>query len=75
VGAAGWAGLEVARRHIDDGLNQITGDIRGVADAMVGHAEGSLHQWLNITLAAGGVLVVLGVVVSALGGLRRRPPQ
>ena len=42
-----------------------------VADVMVGHAIGSLHQWLNLTLAAGGVLVVLGVVASMLGGLRR----
>ena len=29
----------MARRHIDDGLNQVTGDIRGVADAMVAHAR------------------------------------
>jgi hypothetical protein len=53
-------------------LNRTTGDIRQVADAMVGHAESSLHQWLNLTLAAGGVLVVLGVLVSMLGALRRR---
>ena len=72
VGAAGWAGLEVARRHVNQALNRTTGDIRQVADAMVNHAEGSLHQWLNLTLAAGGVLVVFGVLVSMLGGLRRR---
>lgn len=72
VGAAGWAGLEVARRYINEALNRTTGDIRQVADAMVNHAEGSLHQWLNLTLAAGGALVVFGVVVSMLGGLRRR---
>jgi len=72
VGAAGWAGLEVGRRLIDQALNRTTGDIRQVADAMVGHAESSLHQWLNLTLAAGGVLVVLGVLVSMLGALRRR---
>jgi hypothetical protein len=72
VGAAGWAGLEVARRRINQALNRTTGDIRQVADAMVGHAESSLHQWLNLTLAAGGVLVVLGVLVSMLGALRRR---
>ena len=30
---------------------------------MVNQAEVSLHQWLNLTLAAGGVLVVFGVVV------------
>jgi hypothetical protein len=71
VGAAGWAGLEVARRYINDALNNTEGDIRRVADLMVDHAEGSLHQWLNLTLAAGGVLVVFGVIVSMLGGLRR----
>ena len=72
VGAAGWAGLEVARRYINAALDRTEGDIRQVAGAMVNHAEGSLHQWLNLTLAAGGVLVVFGVVVSMLGGLRRR---
>ncbi len=72
VGGAGWAGLEVARRYINDALNQTTGNIRQIAEVMVGHAEGSLHQWLNLTLAAGGVLVVFGVFVSMLAGLRRR---
>ena len=72
VGAAGWAGLEVARRYINDALNRTTGDIRQVADVMVIHAEDSLHQWLNLTLAAGGVLVVFGVLAAMLGGLRRR---
>ncbi len=71
VGASGWAAIEVGRRHIDDALDRTTGGIRDVADVMVGHAIGSLHQWLNLTLAAGGVLVVLGVVASLLGGLRR----
>lgn len=72
VGAAGWAGLEVARRYVNHALDRTTGDIRQVADAMVNHAEGGLHQWLNLTLAAGGVLVVFGVLVTMLGGLRRR---
>ena len=62
----------MARRYINSALNATTGDIRQVADAMVSHAEGSLHQWLNLTLAAGGVLVVFGVLVSMLGGLRRK---
>ncbi|HEX2402558.1 MAG TPA: hypothetical protein VHJ79_21620, partial [Mycobacterium sp.] len=57
VGAAGWAGLEMARRYVNHALDRTTGDIRQVADAMVNHAEGGLHQWLNLTLAAGGVLV------------------
>jgi hypothetical protein len=72
VGAAGWAGLEVARRYINTALDRTEGDIRQVTGAMVNHAEGSLHQWLNLTLAAGGVLVVFGVLVAMLGGLRRR---
>lgn len=72
VGAAGWAGLEVARRYINDALNRTAGDIRQIADVMVGQAEDSLHQWLNLTLAAGGVLVVFGVIAAMLGGLRRR---
>ena len=72
VGAAGWAGLEVARRFVDSALDRTAGDIRQVADAMVNHAESSMHQWLNLTLAAGGALVLLGVLTSMLGGLRRR---
>ncbi|OBF31613.1 hypothetical protein A5724_21850 [Mycobacterium sp. ACS1612] len=72
VGAAGWAGLEVARRFVDRALDRTTGDIRQVAEAMVSHAEDSMHQWLNLTLAAGGALVVFGVLTSMLGGLRRR---
>ena len=39
---------------------------------MVDQAEDGMHHWLNLTLAAGGVLVVFGVIVSMLGGLRRR---
>lgn len=71
VGAAGWAGIEVARRYVDDALNNTTGDIRTVADVMVDTAEASLHHWLNLTLAAGGALAIFGVLVSVLGGLRR----
>jgi hypothetical protein len=71
VGAAGWAGLEVGRRYIDDALNRTTGDIRTVADVMVNQAEAGLHHWLNVTLAVGVVLVVLGIIFSMLGGLRR----
>lgn len=72
VGAAGWAGIEVGRRrYVDHGLDATPGEIRNLASAMVEHAIGSLHLWLNLTLAAGGVLVVLGVAASMLGGLRR----
>jgi hypothetical protein len=38
---------------------------------MVDHAIGSLHLWLNLTIAAGAALVLFGVLVSMLGGLRR----
>ena len=71
VGAAGWAAIELGRRRINDALNHTTGDIRRIADVMVGEAESSLHHWLDLTLAAGGVLVVLGVVAAALGSLRK----
>ena len=71
VGAAGWAAIELARRRINDALNHTTGDIRRIADVMVGEVESSLHEWLDLTLAAGGVLVVLGVLAAVLGSLRK----
>jgi hypothetical protein len=71
VGAAGWAAIETARRRISDALNDTTGDIRRIADIMVSEAERSLHQWLDLTLAAGGALVVLGVLLALLGSLRK----
>lgn len=71
VGATGWAVIEIARRRVNDALDNTTGDIRRVADVMVGEAESSLHQWLDLTLAAGGVLVVLGVSAALLGSLRK----
>jgi hypothetical protein len=72
VGAAGWAGLEVARRYANDALTGNQGNVRDVVDALIRHAVGSMHGWLNLTLAAGGALVVLGVVLAMLGGVRRR---
>jgi hypothetical protein len=71
VGAAGWAAIELGRRHIDDALNHTTGDMRRIADVMVGKAQSSLHHWLDLTLAAGGVLVVLGILAAMLGSLFR----
>ena len=73
VGGGGWAAMEIGRRFIDDALNQTTGDVRTIGDVMVSHAEGSLHHWLNLTLAAGGVLVVVGVVFTMIGAMRNRP--
>jgi hypothetical protein len=71
VGAAGWIAIELARNPLNDKLNNTTGGIRGIADVMVGQAEASLHDWLNVTLAAGGGLVLLAVLVAGVGGLRR----
>jgi hypothetical protein len=72
VGAAGWAAIEVLRRRISQALDATSGDMRQIADVMVGHAIGSLHLWLNLTLAAGGLLVALGVIAAVLGGVRQR---
>jgi len=69
VGAAGWAAIEMARRRVNDTLNDTTGDIRRITDVMVGQAESSLHHWLDLTLAAGGALVLLGVMAAAVGSL------
>ncbi len=69
VGAAGWAGIELGGRYVNGALNGTTGDIRQIAEVMVGHAESSLHQWLNVTLIAGAALVVFGVLVAIVGSL------
>lgn len=72
VGAAGWAGIEVGRPYVNTALNDTSGNVRRIADAMVDHAIGSMHLWLNLTLAVGGALVFIGFVVSTLGGLGKR---
>ncbi|EUA68793.1 hypothetical protein I553_1981 [Mycobacterium xenopi 4042] len=72
VAAVGYAGIEVGRHRVDDALNQAGGDTRRIAEALLGSAEASLHHWLNLTLAVGGALVVVGALVAILGGLRRR---
>jgi hypothetical protein len=71
VGAAGWAAIELGRHRLGDALNHTTGDIRRITDVMVGDAESSLHHWLDLTLAAGGLLVALGVLAAVLGSLRK----
>lgn len=73
VGAGGWAGIEVAGRYVNDALNRTAGNVRTVAEVMVGHAEAGLHQWLNATLLAGAALVALGVVVAMLGSFAKKP--
>ncbi|MCV7031283.1 hypothetical protein [Mycobacterium sherrisii] len=72
VGATGWAGTEVGVGYLNAALNRSTGDVRQIADVMVHHAETALRQWLNMTLAAGAALVILGVVLAVLGGLVKK---
>lgn len=72
VGAVGWAVMEVGRGHLNGALNLTTGDLRDIADVMVGHAEAGLHQWFDMTLLAGAVLVGLGVLMAIAGGLRKK---
>jgi hypothetical protein len=38
---------------------------------MVGHAEASLHHWLDLTLIAGVALVGFGVIVAIIGSVRK----
>lgn len=75
VGAAGWAGIEMGGRTLNEALNRTTGDIRRMADVMVGHAESSVHLWLNLTLLTGVGLVVLGMLAALLGGLFGKKSQ
>ena len=71
VGAAGWAAIEFGRRHLNQALDDTSGGIRRIAEVMVDTAEASMHQWLNISLIAGGGLAVIGVIVTLLAGLAK----
>jgi len=72
IGAADWVGLEVGRRYLDDMLGTVSGNPRQIAESFVEQAMSSMHQWLNLALAGGGALVVLGVIFALLGGIGRR---
>lgn len=69
VGAVGWAAIEFAQRPLAVALDNTSGNIRTIADAMVATAQSSMHQWLNVALTVGGGLVIVGVLVSLLAGL------
>lgn len=71
AGGTGWAAIEFGQKYVSRALDGTSGSIRTVADVMVATAQSSMHQWLNLTLIAGGGLVVVGVIVSLLGGLSR----
>lgn len=72
VGAAGWAGIEVGRPHVNDALNRTSGNMRQVADVMVDYTIADMHHWLNVTLVAGVGLVALGALATLLVGVGRR---
>ncbi|AKK25935.1 hypothetical protein [Mycobacterium sp. EPa45] len=71
VGASGWAAIEFGRRRLNTVLDNSSGEIRRIAEVMVGTAQDSMHQWLNITLVVGGGLVIIGVIVSLLVSLAK----
>lgn len=71
VGGLGWAAIEFGRVYANRALSNTSGAVRTVADATVAAAADSMHQWLNVTLIAGGGLVVVGVIVALLTGLTR----
>lgn len=75
VGAGGWAASELVRGRIDNALKNTEGNLHRIADVIVGNAADSLHTWLTWTLVAGGAPVVVGIVITVLGGARTRSVQ
>lgn len=71
LAATGSAGAEIGRSYLNEALNHATVDIRQIAGALLDSVEASLHHWLNVILVGGAVLVVSGVIVAMVGGLRR----
>lgn len=71
VGAAGWVAVEYAQRAVTEALDGLVGNVRVVADGMVVAARAGVHEWLNVTLAAGAGLVMIGAIVALLEGLHR----
>lgn len=69
VGGTGWAAIEFAQRPLAAALDNTSGNVRTIADAMLDTAQAGMHQWLNVTLTVGGGLVIVGVLVSLLAGL------
>ncbi|MDI3312895.1 MAG: hypothetical protein QJR12_00970 [Mycobacterium sp.] len=69
AGAVDWAVVTVAHRRVTNALDHSGGDIGQIAEVLANHAETGMHQWLDLTLAVGGVLTVLGVSVAALSRL------
>ena len=70
VGGLGWAAIEYAQNYVNSALDNTSGNLNRVADAMVAAAQHSMHQWLNVTLIVGAGMVIVGVIVTLLAGLR-----
>lgn len=71
MGGAGWAAIELTRDRVNQMLNETSGNVREVAAVMVGTAEKSMHQWLNVTLVVGLGMVIIGVIVTLLVSLTK----
>lgn len=74
---AGWVGMVYAQRRMSAAMPAEV-SLRAVADAMVAAARASLGEWLTVTAAIGGGVVIVGVIASLLGGVdasRRGRPQ
>lgn len=72
IGAAGWAGIEIGRPYLNTALNRTSGNMRQIADVMSDYGIADMHHWLNITLAAGVALVVIGAMSTLIANLGRR---
>ena len=70
VGGLGWAAIEYAQSYVNSALDDTSGNLHRIADAMVATAQDSMHQWLNVTLIVGAGMVIVGVIVTLLAGLR-----
>jgi hypothetical protein len=75
VGGAGWAAIELGQPQLRAALDQTSGGVRRIVEVMAAVAQGSMHQWLNVTMIAGAGLVIVGVIVTLLAGLAHPSPS
>ncbi len=75
VGGAGWAAIELGQPQLRAALDQTSGGTRRIVEVMAAVAQGSMHQWLNVTMIAGAGLVIVGVIVTLLAGLAHPSPS
>ncbi|MDT5095076.1 MAG: hypothetical protein QOH60_4439 [Mycobacterium sp.] len=72
AGGVGWVALSLGRGRVDSALSKTNGNVQTIANSLLVQAEDSLQQWMTYALIAGGVLVVVGVLVAVLGKSMRR---